>query len=108
MNNELMILVLRKYGFPPKMMRMIKRMYENFKLKLEKGKESTIIDYITGVHQGDNLAPLLFVIVFQAAMESLGLTVECKIIIKPTERKINRSKYQIKRKRIHTLDITIR
>ena len=38
---------------------------------------------MTGVHQGDNLAPLLFVLVFQAAMESLELTNECKEITKP-------------------------
>ena len=41
------------------------------------------IEYLTGVHQGDNLDPPLFVLVFQAAMESLELTNECKDIVKP-------------------------
>jgi len=41
------------------------------------------INYLTGVHQGDSLAPLLFVFIFKAAMESLKLTNECKDIIKP-------------------------
>jgi len=38
---------------------------------------------LTGVYQGDNLTPLLFILVFQAAMESLKLTNECKEIVKP-------------------------
>ena len=69
-----MIMVLKIYGFPPKMVRTIKKMYESFKLVFKKGDESVSIDYLTGVHQGDNLAPLLFILVFQAAMESLETT----------------------------------
>ena len=58
-------------------------MYEKFALELKKGNETTTIEYLTGVHQGDNLAPLLFVLVFQAAMESLQLSPECEEISKP-------------------------
>ena len=36
-NHKLMILVLKKYGFPPKMTRMIEIMYEKFRLNLDKG-----------------------------------------------------------------------
>ena len=82
-NHKLMALVLKKYGFPPKMRSTIERMYEKFALELKKGNEKTQIDYLTGVHQGDNLAPLLFVLVFQAAMGSIELTNECKSINKP-------------------------
>ena len=46
-------------------------MYKTFKLTIQKRDEIKFIEYLSGVHQGDNLAPLLFVLVFQAAMESL-------------------------------------
>ena len=83
-NHSLMLLVLKKYGFPPKMIETIRKMYEKFTLKFKKGKESVSIEYLTGVHQGDNLAPLLFILVFQAAMESLEETEEMKTIQIPT------------------------
>ena len=58
-NHKLMILVLQKYGFPPKLRRTVERMYEKFALELKNGDETATIEYLTGVHQGDNLAPLL-------------------------------------------------
>ena len=82
-NHDLMIMVLKKYGFPPKMIGTIKRMYEKFKLVFKKGEESVNIEYFTGVHQCDNLAPLLFILVFQAAMESLDSTQQRREISTP-------------------------
>jgi len=32
-------------------------MYDKFALGLKKGVETTAINYLTGVHQGENLAP---------------------------------------------------
>ena len=64
-NHDLMIMVLKKYGFPPKMVRTIQNMYEKFQLVLKRGKEEVTIDYLTGVHQGDNLAPILLILVFK-------------------------------------------
>ena len=64
----------------------IKRMYERFSLIVKKGEDEFTIEYLTGVHQGDNLAPLLFVLVFQAAMESLEETEERKKIKNPKYR----------------------
>ena len=81
-----MIMVLKKYGFPPKMIRTIQHMYEKFQLVFKKGKEEVSIDYLTGVHQGDNLAPLLFILVFQAAMESLESTQQRSTISTPSYR----------------------
>ena len=46
-------------------------MYKTFKLTIQKGEDTTFLEYLSGVHQGDNLAHLLFVLVFQAAMQSL-------------------------------------
>jgi len=70
-NHELMFLCLQKNGFPSRMVTPIKKMCMSFKIKLKKGNETVTIDYLIGVHQSDNLT-LLFVLVFQAAMESLG------------------------------------
>ena len=46
-------------------------MYKKFCLIIVKGDETSFLEYIIGVHQGDNLAPLLFVLIFQGCMESL-------------------------------------
>eukprot|EP00957_Ditylum_brightwellii_P105121 8012978-Ditylum_brightwellii.AAC.1 len=46
-------------------------MYCGFSLKLTVGKATMNIPYTIGVHQGNNLAPLLFNIFFQAALDSL-------------------------------------
>lgn len=41
------------------------------------------MNYLAGVHQGDNLVPLLLILVFQASMKSLELMTDCKNIAKP-------------------------
>ena len=69
-----MLVVMRKYGFPPRLISVVSRMYEKFTLKIQKGEEESLLEYLIGVHQGDNLAPLLFVLVYQATMESLDAT----------------------------------
>ena len=43
-----------------------------------------MIYYLIGVHQGANLAPLLFIIIFQATMESLELTDKQQTIMTPS------------------------
>ena len=50
---------------------MIKNLYKNFKIKLTVGKCVNFIRYSTGVKQGDNLAPILFIIVMQFLAELL-------------------------------------
>ena len=85
-NHQLLFLVLEKYGYPPRMIATIKKMYEQFSLCVKKGEEKATIDYLIGVHQGDNLAPLLFILVFQAAMETLEQTAERKGMSSPTYR----------------------
>ena len=69
-NHDLMIMVLKKYGFPPKMIRTVQHMYGKFQLVFKKGKEEVAIDCLTGVHQGDNLAPLLFILVLLCCVDS--------------------------------------
>ena len=51
-NHELMLAVMRKYGFPPRLVSMVRRVYENFTLKIQKGEEMSLLEYLIGVHQG--------------------------------------------------------
>eukprot|EP00957_Ditylum_brightwellii_P016302 1226068-Ditylum_brightwellii.AAC.1 len=63
--------ILRKFRIPDSTVDVICRMYRDFHLISSVGKASETILYTIGVHQGDNLAPLLFNLFFQAALESL-------------------------------------
>ena len=53
------------------MQKIIEKLYTNCTVHLEIGKEKCEIEYSTGVQQGDNMAPVLFLYVIQAAMETL-------------------------------------
>ena len=63
--------VLSKYVIPPKMQKIIKKLYMNCTVHLEIGKEKCVIEYNTGVLQGDNMAPVLSLYMIQAVMETL-------------------------------------
>ena len=70
--------VLGKFGVPPKMVAMIDNMYSGCTVKLEldtgdplRAREDAIIKATAGVKQGDNLAPVLFLIYIQAVLEGL-------------------------------------
>jgi hypothetical protein len=54
--------ILQKYGLPLPIVKNIEKLYKKCKVKITTGKESTFIDYTTGVHQGDNMSPVLFFI----------------------------------------------
>jgi len=70
--DALLLQVVTKYGIPPKVQRTIKKLYTNCTVQLEIGKEKCEIEYSTGVQQGNNLVPILFLLyVIQAAMETL-------------------------------------
>ena len=75
-NHQLMFLVLKRYGYPPRMIKIIKNMYMRFSLCFRKGKEKAMIEYLIGVYQSNNLSPPLLILVFQAATESLEHTEE--------------------------------
>jgi hypothetical protein len=64
---ELLWDVLRRFGVPEKLVRLLVAMHANASVHFTVGEVSTVLRSIIGVLQGDNLAPLLFII-FMAAM----------------------------------------
>ena len=66
--------VLAKFGIPPHLLGVIKRMHEGLLVSFEIGGEKVEVPNTAGVKQGDNMAPLLFIFVMQACLETLGDT----------------------------------
>ena len=84
-NREKMIKILKAYGIPANIITAIKVMYENTKARvITPDGETELFDILTGVLQGDTLAPFLFAIVVDYIMrqtigedaESLGFKIE--------------------------------
>ena len=49
----------------------IKNLYKDFKVELTIGKFENLVDYSTGVKLGDNLTPILIIIVIQFSADLL-------------------------------------
>ena len=64
-NHELLFCILENLGIPLSFIKVIRKLYNNFKIEICVGKCKAEIDYAAGVKQGDNLAPILFIIVVQ-------------------------------------------
>ena len=64
-HHELLFKLLGKFGIPEYLIRVIRNLYSDFKVEIKVGKCKSILDYGTGVKKGDNLAPVLFIIVMQ-------------------------------------------
>jgi hypothetical protein len=60
-NHDLIFKLLLKFGIPVELMDVIKWI----------GKETLDIEYITGVHQGDNVVPVLFLFLMLADSSTL-------------------------------------
>ena len=73
-HHDLLYEILSKYGLPPLLVQTVKKLYKNCKVKIKIGKNFTEIDYTTGVHQGDNMSPILFLFVIQAFLDILKLS----------------------------------
>jgi hypothetical protein len=65
------MVVLAKFGVPPNMVKVISNMYTNCTVKVDVGDTEYVIKATAGVKQGDNLAPVLFLIYIQAVLETL-------------------------------------
>ena len=68
-HHELMFKLLGKFGIPKYLITVIEKLYHEFKIEIKVGKCKEKIDYQTGVKHGDNLAPILFIIVMQFIYE---------------------------------------
>jgi hypothetical protein len=58
-NNALLFGILKKYGIREELVEVIERIYKDCKVHVQVGKGNRTIDYLTGVQQGDNMAPVL-------------------------------------------------
>ena len=73
-HHDLLCQILAKYGLPPLLVQTVKKLYKNCKVKIRVGKTFAEADYTTGVHQGDNMSPVLFLFVIQAFLDTLKLS----------------------------------
>ena len=64
-HHSLLFILLKKTGIPDRVIKVVKKLYNDFKIEIKVGDISKLIDYRTGVKQGDNLASILFNIVMQ-------------------------------------------
>jgi len=72
-NHVLLIDILHKYGAPPKFTTAIETIYQNNTCILKIENEVTEIPQTIGVRQGDNMAPVLFLLLMTAFVETLEL-----------------------------------
>lgn len=63
--------ILAKYGISDNLISVIKKLYTDITVKLRVGKAKGSFESTSGVKQGDPLAPILFLYVMQAAIETM-------------------------------------
>ena len=71
-NREMLWKILAKYGVPKPMIDLIEKMYTDINIEVVLGKVTVEFDSTSGVKQGDNLAPILFLFVIQAALDTMN------------------------------------
>ena len=70
-NREMLWQILARYGVPDHLVSVIKKLYAEITVKLRVGKAKGSFESTSGVKQGDPLAPILFLYVMQAAIETM-------------------------------------
>ena len=70
-NYDLLIDIIKKYGAPPALRSVVKRLYTDLKVVLKIGKCVKEIVQEVGVRQRDNMAPVLFLFLMNAFADSL-------------------------------------
>jgi hypothetical protein len=71
-DHALIFEILKKYGIPENMVRVIEKMYKDSTVIFKTGQETREIPYEIGVKQGDNMAPVLFIYLMNAFAETLS------------------------------------
>ena len=61
--HDIILLALRKMGAPEKYMKWIEKLYGDFDVILKIGREEVCIRYGCRVCQGNNLVPILFIVI---------------------------------------------
>ena len=56
---------------------MINKLYQNCSVQLKLGEVMCEIEYNTGVQQGNNMAPIIFLYIMQAAIKTLKSKLTC-------------------------------
>ena len=72
-SHELLLQVLEKYGAPPKLIDVVRRLYTDLKVVLKIGKLKTEILQGVGVRQGNNMAGVLFLFLMNAFSDLMEL-----------------------------------
>lgn len=70
-NHNLIINIIKKLGGPPNFCNAIERLYTDLVVTLKIGKETSDIFQSVGVRQGDNLSPVIFLLIMTAFSETL-------------------------------------
>jgi hypothetical protein len=70
-NHDLLLKILEKYGILTKLVDVLRQMYVNCEIEISVGKEKILIDYLTGVQQGDNVAPVIFLFMILVVSQTL-------------------------------------
>ena len=85
-HRERMFSILQGYGIPSSIVNAIKLIYENSSAQvLTPDGETSFFDILSGIFQGDTLAPFLFIIVLDYALkEAFKISnTDCGIVIEP-------------------------
>ena len=72
-SHAMLMIILKRYGVPPKPQSAIVRMYKHPKIVLKIGKAKAEMSQIVGVIQGDCMAPVLFLFMIMAFAETLSI-----------------------------------
>ena len=70
-NQPLLFAILRKFGLPDELVSCIEKLYKDCNVKIQIGDITEVLNYYTGVQQGDNVAPSLFLLFMLAVSLTL-------------------------------------
>lgn len=74
-DHELLVKILEKYGVPPNICNVVRRLYTDLKVVFTLGKHKITIIQTVGIRQGDNMAPVLFRFVMSAFHDLLDVNI---------------------------------